>query len=64
MKLYIVGQTSKDSWELVGVFDSEDLALKNCLDPAYFIGPIELNESIHDYGSIWAGAYYPIAINK
>ena len=47
--LWIVGKTlptsdkTDSSWEFIGVFDTEELALKNCRTYEYFMGPTQLN---------------------
>lgn len=60
MKLWVVGQTvDDDEWQLTGVFDSEEQAVRECRDTSYFVGPVELNEAEHNEVD-WEGVYYPI----
>ena len=61
-KLWVVGEVlndSKNEWLMVGVFDSEELAIMNALKDNYFIGPVELNQSFPMEECDWDGAYYP-----
>jgi len=46
--------------EIVGIFASEELAIKACLEPNFIIGPCTLNEALHDRDAEWVGAYYPL----
>jgi len=47
------------TWELVGVYTTEKLALDACKTNLHFIGPVILNESVHEKSVFWPGAYYP-----
>ena len=61
--LWIVGKNlikGKNSWEFVGAFNDEQLAIKSCRTYQYFVGPAKLNESLSDETCEWIGAYYPI----
>lgn len=64
-KLWIVGQFlpkdgSLSAWEFQGIFDSEERAIKACINSNYFIGPAELNAEIQETTMTeWPGAYYP-----
>jgi hypothetical protein len=62
MDLWIVGKVTNyeaQAWEFIGVFDEESLALANCRDEWYFIGPARLNEALPHATVNWDGAYYP-----
>ena len=48
------------SWELKGVFSTEELATKSCMDEYHFIGPVKLDEPFSNKKEVWAGCYYPI----
>ena len=52
----------KTAWEIMGVFEDEDEAKRNCLTENDFVGPIELNEPVkeEDQAKPWPGCYYPI----
>ena len=64
MKLYVVGryisgEEFKIVWDIHGIFDSEEKALKACKDETYFIGTLKLNEVLPEETVDWPGAYYP-----
>ena len=72
MKLWIVEKWLKNTYHpesgdkigvqsCVGVFDSEEEALKNCLDFKHSIAPLYLNESSHGEDEEWEGMRYPVA---
>ncbi len=47
-------------WEIQGVFDSEQKAVKACGEyKNYFIGPLKLNEVLPNMTFEWPGVYYP-----
>ena len=58
-QLFVVGQVVGESWEFEGVFDSRELAESKCLDRAFFVGPVRLNEELPQGPTAWVGAYYP-----
>ena len=64
-KLFIVGKHcdngKNNEWQYHGVFDNEKMALKECIDYRYFIGPTSLNEPMPHESIDWPDAYYPIA---
>lgn len=49
------------SWELQGVFSSEEKAIAACLAPHYCIGPVDLDVPISMHRVNWEGSYYPLA---
>jgi len=63
MKLWIVGKYRGEggsiSWDFVGVFDNEDVAVDACLDYTFFVGPAYLNEDVGNKNIEWPGCYYP-----
>lgn len=64
MKLWVTGKAlnpdeENDRWEFVGVFDSEENAVKACKDANYFVGPVELNEELPSETVPWTDGYYP-----
>lgn len=66
-KLYIVGKIDKEDkkrWELQGIFDSEDMAVEECKDEFYFVGPVKLNKKYPESPIEWTGLYYPIVKTK
>jgi len=65
--VWIVGRvwdyTSEDvpaSWEILGVYDTEDAAVARCSTAADFVGPLPFNEDLPDGFLKWPGSYYPI----
>ena len=59
-KLWIVGELIEwPTFELVGVFGSEELALKECIKDNYFIGYLNKNEAEHRTQQL-KGCYYPL----
>jgi len=56
---YLHGQGSEHAWSFQGVFDSEEKAVKACIDSMYFVAPTELNKTYPDEIQSWVGAYYP-----
>ena len=64
MILYIVGENTKEfdgkvAWNIQGVFDSEEEALKHCYTDSFFIGPLKLNVPLPMETVDWPGCYYP-----
>ncbi|MCK5606958.1 hypothetical protein KAR91_33960 [Candidatus Pacearchaeota archaeon] len=64
MKLWIVGKYIMEAekgraWEIMSVYDSEELAIKNCKDEYCFIGPVLLNDPSSLEQKDWEGSYYP-----
>ncbi len=47
-------------WEVKGVYSTEDLAIKDCMDEYHFIGPLKLDEPLPAKREEWQGCYYPI----
>jgi len=48
-------------FEFAGVFDTEELAIANCNDESYGIGPATINEPLPSDSVVWPGYYYPKA---
>lgn len=64
MKIWVVGRylgskRGGDAWQIVGVYDTEERALRNCIEPTHWIAPANLNERIFDKCAVWNGLYYP-----
>lgn len=62
MTVWIVGRArdeQSDAWELMGVFDSEDQAVRACSTPLDFVGPVDLNRRYSDTPEPWVGAWFP-----
>jgi hypothetical protein len=60
--LWCVGKTidaETSSWEMQGVFNSEQKAIEACVLTSMFVGPIVLNASFSVESCEWAGSYYP-----
>jgi len=69
MKLFVVGQNKENRnsgvvWELHGVFDTKEEALRNCTQDNYFLGPVEMNKPFPHETVEWPGCYYPLAEKK
>ncbi len=65
MKLWVIGEyigSTKTGiiWECVGVFDSQEEAEGECKTRNYFVGPLFLNDPLHDSVE-WPGCYYPLS---
>lgn len=60
--LWIVGRIINDGpeWEIVGVYDSEKMAICACKTGSYFVGPIQINQTIEDGAESLQGFYYPL----
>jgi len=48
------------TWLLIGIYDSEERAVKACTTGNHFVGPMNLNETLPDEEEDWNGAYYPL----
>ena len=60
-EVFVVGDmTRPEAWEVIGVFDSKELAEAACIEPTHFVGPIELNKTTPKETLEWPNAYYPI----
>ena len=63
--LWIVGKVvdyETNSWEYIGVFDSECKAVSACITVQYFVGPTELNTPPPDETAPWKDGYYPLRL--
>jgi hypothetical protein len=63
--VYVVGRffgllDSNAAWEIIGIFDDEDEAVRQCRNEDDFVGPIELNKVNHKEKEPWPGCYYPL----
>ena len=47
-------------WDLQGVFQTEQMAIKACRTDKYFIFPMELNKIYPDEPSVSPRGYYPL----
>jgi len=66
--VWIVGRDNEkpeehadQTWDLIGVCSTEELAVEACTDVHYFIGPIELNKILPKELVPWPGTYRPKA---
>ncbi len=46
-------------WEIIGIVETEEMAVAACLNETYFIGPMVLNEILPNEKVDWPGCYYP-----
>lgn len=61
-EMIISNQIHFYAWELIGIFPSEDEALKVCRTNLHYLGPVELGKDMGDSSNDeWIGAYYPKA---
>jgi len=65
MKVYVVGKWIKRVdervvWDIQGVFSTEEKAVAECKSPEWFVGPINLDESVPEENREWPGFYYPL----
>jgi len=63
MTLYVAGHLIAETeqglvWDILGIFDSEDMAVQTCYDENCFVGPLRLNEALPTEIISWVGAYY------
>lgn len=65
-QLWLVGKlipnedyTKWNTWEVQGIFDTEEAAKAVCSTPCHFVGPLFLNEVLPDESTEWPGAYSP-----
>lgn len=50
----------EETWALVGVFESESLAVAACTTTKHFVGPAIMNERLPDEITEWEDGYYPM----
>jgi hypothetical protein len=65
MELWVCGKHIKETedgnvWDIQGIFNNKDLALKACKNESYFIAPIIMNEYSPDETTDWPGVEFPI----
>jgi len=61
-KIFVVGKVDVIDylrWELIGVFENEDNALKACRTKYHFISPININEDFGDETEVNPESYFP-----
>ena len=59
-KVWVVGRYSTDTgdgWQVQGIYSTEQLA-KSHAEPAWFIGPVQMNTSLPVEPTKWPGAYF------
>jgi hypothetical protein len=61
VNLWIVGENTREDWEFVGVFSSQEKAEAACTNPNCWIGPAVLDEDSGDSSKSvdWPGVYFP-----
>lgn len=66
MTLFLVGRVNelkKHRWEVMGIFDDEEIAEFHCTDWYDFYGPLELGKYLGEEPKEWPGCRYPVAEN-
>jgi len=58
-ELYIVGKVVNNNWEFAGIFEKEDVAVKNCFANNYFVARVYLNREVPIESQDFEYAYYP-----
>jgi len=59
---WIVGKYNNDSsFEICGLYDDKQKALKRCFSSLHGLGPMTLNEDLSEKTEWWPGFYYPSA---
>lgn len=64
-KVWICGQArlkadyTVRTWEIVGVFSSQEKAIQACRDMDYFVGPMIMNQAMPHEPTEWEGSFYP-----
>lgn len=52
--------TFEHTWQLQGVFRTEQAAKSACKDDLYFIGPVLVGVSLPHDRTEWPGCYFPL----
>ena len=52
-------QLLADTWQIVGIYSSETLAVEQCKNPEYFVAPMRLDVDDDDNDE-WEGLYFPL----
>jgi hypothetical protein len=61
-RIFVVGKVDAIDylrWELIGVFEKEDDALKACRTQYHFISSVNINEDFGDETEVNLESYYP-----
>lgn len=61
MKVWVVGRSHRDSWELRGIYTSEYSAEDRCALDTDFVGPVNVDEDLPEEIVDWPGLRYPLA---
>lgn len=64
MIVYVVGKAYVGTWEVVGIFDTEEQAISKCVEENYFVGHVEINKDYGEERILWPGGYYPKERNE
>jgi hypothetical protein len=59
-ELWLAGRyTAPEPWEVLGIFDTEDKAVRRCTQDSDFVGPFILNEVLPEERVDIPNMYYP-----
>ena len=70
MQLWIVGEyvthietksLPVTAWDFVGIYDTQEKALANCITRNRFYVPVNLNQNAPSGYNLWDGLVYPLA---
>ena len=53
-------EDNTQDWEIKGIFDLEDMAVKGCTTVNDFVAPVPINQLLHETTEVWVGLYYPL----
>jgi len=66
-KLWIMGRCidhTTYSWEMCGLFSTEQQAKDACFDEGCFIGPVKVGDNLAKRNLAWFNTYYPSVNGK
>jgi len=64
IRLWLTGRFNEISWEVMGIFDLQENAVKACSTINDFVAPLILNEKLPEETRPWPGQYFPFVENK
>ena len=65
MQLWLAGRSFDDEpWEVLGIYSSEELAVKRCKLYNDFVGPLDLDIDLPEETTGWLDSYYPLASDR
>lgn len=62
MIVWVATQERGNSWEMIGVFESEELAIAACKEPGDMIAPLTMNAVAPRERTDWPDARYPVLL--